>query len=418
MIAANVSLRTTPAAFDAQAVRRDFPILATTINGHPLVYLDSAASSQRPLPVLRAIEDYETHSHANVHRGVHALSQAATAAYEGARERVRRFINAASVKEIVFVRGTTEGINLVAQAYARPRLRPGDEILITALEHHANIVPWQMVCEQTGCTLKVAPINRRGEVEAEEFLRLLSPRTRVAAFAHVSNALGTVLPVKRFIDAAHAAGAVVLVDGAQAVPHSRVDVRSLGADFYVFSGHKLYGPTGIGVLYGREELLATMPPWQGGGDMILTVSFEKTTYNELPYKFEAGTPNISGAVGLAAAMDYVESLGIDSIAAHERHLLQLATTDLGRLPYIELIGTAAHKASVLSFTMKGVHPHDLGTILDSQGVAVRTGHHCAMPVMTFFGVPATARASFGCYNDDSDIAALVNGLNKVREVFG
>jgi cysteine desulfurase/selenocysteine lyase len=402
---------------NAEAVRRDFPILATTVNGHPLVYLDSAASAQRPLPVLRAVEEYETHSHANVHRGVHALSQAATAAYEGARERVRRFINAASPREIIFVRGTTEGINLVAQAYARPRLRPGDEILITALEHHANIVPWQMVCEQTGCTLKVAPINRRGEVEADEFLRLLGPRTRLAAFAHVSNALGTVLPVKRFIDAAHAVGAVVLVDGAQAVPHSHVDVRALGADFYVFSGHKLYGPTGIGVLYGREELLATMPPWQGGGDMILTVSFEKTTYNELPYKFEAGTPNISGAVGLAAAMDYVESLGVESIAAHERHLLQLATAELSRLPYIELIGTAAHKASVLSFTMQGVHPHDLGTVLDAEGVAVRTGHHCAMPVMTFFNLPATARASFGCYNTESDVARLVAALERAREVF-
>jgi cysteine desulfurase/selenocysteine lyase len=402
---------------NAEAVRRDFPILATTVNGHPLVYLDSAASAQRPLPVLRAVEEYETHSHANVHRGVHALSQAATAAYEGARERVRRFINAASPREVVFVRGTTEGINLVAQAYARPQLQPGDEILITALEHHANIVPWQMVCEQTGCTLKVAPINRRGEVEADEFLRLLNPRTRLAAFAHVSNALGTVLPVKRFIDAAHAVGAVVLIDGAQAVPHSHVDVAALGADFYVFSGHKLYGPTGIGVLYGREALLAAMPPWQGGGDMILTVSFEKTTYNELPYKFEAGTPNISGAVGLAAAMDYVESLGIDAIAAHERHLLELATAEVGRLRDIELIGTAAHKASVLSFIMKGVHPHDLGTILDAEGVAVRTGHHCAMPVMTFFNLPATARASFACYNTENDVARLVAALKRAREVF-
>jgi cysteine desulfurase/selenocysteine lyase len=417
-MAANVSLRTTPAPFDAEAVRRDFPILATTVNGHPLVYLDSAASSQRPLPVLRAIEDYETHSHANVHRGVHALSQAATAAYEGARERVRRFINAASVKEIVFVRGTTEGINLVAQAYARPRLKPGDEILISALEHHANIVPWQMVCEQTGATLRVAPINRRGELEVEEFLRLLSARTRIVAVAHVSNALGTVLPVKRLIDAAHAHGAVVLIDGAQAVPHSRVDVRALGADFYVFSAHKLYGPTGIGVLYGRQELLEAMPPWQGGGDMILTVSFEKTTYNELPYKFEAGTPNISGAVGLAAAMDYVESLGIDAIAAHEQRLLQLATAQLERLPDIQIIGTAAHKASVLSFTMNGVHPHDLGTILDAEGVAVRTGHHCAMPVMTFFGLPATARASFGCYNTEGDVASLVAALRRARQVFG
>ena len=405
-------------ALDVERVRRDFPILERTVNGRPLVYLDSAASAQRPLPVLRAVERYETHTHANVHRGVHALSQAATEAYEGARERVRRFINAQSTREIIFVRGTTEGVNLVAQSYARPRFGPGDEILITGLEHHANIVPWQMVRDQTGCTLTVAPINRRGEVDIDRFMELLSPRTRLVAIAHVSNALGTILPVKRIIDAAHARGAVVLVDGAQAVPHSTVDVRALGCDFYAFSGHKLYGPTGIGVLYGREELLAAMPPWQGGGDMILTVSFEKTTYNELPWKFEAGTPNISGAVGLAAAMDYVEGLGIEAIAAHEQHLLKLATAQLERIPGIEIIGTAAHKAAVLSFTMKGVHPHDLGTILDTEGVAVRTGHHCAQPVMTFFGIPATARASFGVYNTERDVAALVAGLEKVREVFG
>src|SRR5215471_12888254 len=414
---ANLSLDKQRLPLDVEAVRRDFPILATKVHGYPLVYLDSAASSQPALPVLRAVEEYETHSHANVHRGVHALSQAATAAFEGARERVRRFINAASVKEIIFVRGTTEGINLVAQAYARPRFRAGDEILITGLEHHANIVPWQLVCEQTGASLRVAPINRRGEVPFDEFLSRLGPHTRLVAFAHVSNALGTVLPVKRMVEAAHAHGAVVLIDGAQAVPHAPVDVRALGADFYTFSGHKLYGPTGIGVLYAREELLAAMPPWQGGGDMILTVSFEKTTYNELPWKFEAGTPNISGAVGLAAAMDYLESLGIEAVAAHEQHLLRLATEALARLPDIELIGTAAHKASVLSFTMKGVHPHDLGTILDAEGVAVRTGHHCAMPVMTFFGIPATARASFGCYNSEADVARLVAALQRAREVF-
>ncbi|HZT01348.1 MAG TPA: cysteine desulfurase [Steroidobacteraceae bacterium] len=403
---------------DVERVRRDFPILERTVNGRPLVYLDSAASAQRPLPVLRAVERYETHTHANVHRGVHALSQAATEAYEGARERVRRFINAQSTREIIFVRGTTEGVNLVAQSYARPRFGPGDEILITGLEHHANIVPWQMVRDQTGCTLKVAPINRRGEVELDRLLELLSPRTRLVAVAHVSNALGTILPVKRIIDAAHARGAVVLVDGAQAVPHSAVDVRALGCDFYAFSGHKLYGPTGIGVLYGREELLAAMPPWQGGGDMILTVSFEKTTYNELPWKFEAGTPNISGAVGLAAAMDYLETLGVETIAAHEQRLLEHATRELERIPGIEIIGTAHHKAAVLSFTMKGVHPHDLGTILDAEGVAVRTGHHCAMPVMTFFDIPATARASFGCYNSEGDVASLVAALGKAREVFG
>ena len=408
----------TVAVLDAERVRKDFPILERTINGRPLVYLDSGASSQRPLPVLRAVEEYETHSHANVHRGVHALSQAATEAFEGARERVRRFINARSTKEIIFVRGTTEGINLVAQSYARPRFKPGDEILITALEHHANIVPWQMVCEQTGCTLKVAPIDRRGELVFDEFQKLLSPRTKLVAVAHVSNALGTVLPVKRIIDAAHAHGAVVLIDGAQAVPHSAVDVRALGCDFYTFSSHKIYGPTGIGVLYGRQELLEAMPPWQGGGDMILSVSFEKTTYNELPYKFEAGTPNISGAVGMAAAMDYIEGLGIDKIAAHEQRLLQLATTELERIPGIEIIGTAAHKAAVLSFTMQGVHPHDLGTILDTEGIAVRTGHHCAQPVMTFFGIPATARASFGVYNTERDVASLVAGLQRVREVFG
>jgi cysteine desulfurase/selenocysteine lyase len=405
------------AGFNAEAVRKDFPVLSRTINGRPLVYLDSAASAQQPLPVMRAVEDYHRHSHANVHRGVHALSQAATEAFEGARTRVRRHLNAASTREVIFVRGTTEAINLVAQSYARPRLAPGDEILITALEHHANIVPWQLVCEQTGATLKVAPIDRRGEVLVDELEALIGPRTRLVAVAHVSNALGTVLPVKRIVAAAHAAGAVVLVDGAQAIPHSAVDVQALGVDFYAFSGHKVYGPTGIGVLYGREELLAAMPPWQGGGDMILTVSFEKTTYNELPWKFEAGTPNISGAVGLAAALDYLEGLGMDAVAAHEQHLLQLATREIQRLPGIEVIGTAHEKASVLSFTLAGVHAHDLGTILDSEGVAIRTGHHCAMPVMTFFDIPATARASFACYSTEDDVMSLLAALNKVREVF-
>lgn len=402
---------------DAERVRRDFPILARTVNGRPLVYLDSGASSQRPVAVLRAVEEYETHSHANIHRGVHALSQAATEAFEGARERVRRFINARSTKEIIFVRGTTEAINLVAQSYARPRFKAGDEIIVTALEHHANIVPWQMVCEQTGCTLKVAPINRRGELLFDEYVKLLSPRTKLVAVAHVSNALGSILPVKRIVEAAHAKGAVVLVDGAQAVPHSHVDVRALGCDFYAFSGHKIYGPTGIGVLYGREDLLQAMPPWQGGGDMILTVSFEKTTYNDLPAKFEAGTPNISGAVGLAAAMDYVESLGLDAIAAHEQRLVELATAELQKIPGVQIVGTAANKASIVSFTMDGVHPHDLGTILDHEGVAVRTGHHCAMPLMTFLGLPATARASFGVYNTEKDVASLAAALGKAREVF-
>ncbi|HEV7444676.1 MAG TPA: cysteine desulfurase [Steroidobacteraceae bacterium] len=403
---------------DVERVRRDFPILDRTVNGRPLVYLDSGASSQRPVAVLRAVEEYETHSHANIHRGVHALSQAATEAFEGARERVRRYINARSTKEIIFVRGTTEAINLVAQSFARPRFKAGDEIIVTALEHHANIVPWQMVCEQTGCTLKVAPINKRGELLFDEYVKLLSPRTKLVAIAHVSNALGSILPVKRIVDAAHAQGAVVLVDGAQAVPHAHVDVRALGCDFYAFSGHKLYGPTGIGVLYGREELLESMPPWQGGGDMILTVSFEKTTYNGLPAKFEAGTPNISGAVGLAAAMDYVESLGLDAIAAHEHRLVELATAELQKIPGIQIVGTAANKASIVSFTLDGVHPHDLGTILDHEGVAVRTGHHCAMPLMTFLGLPATARASFGVYNTEQDVRSLVAALGKAREVFG
>jgi cysteine desulfurase/selenocysteine lyase len=403
---------------DVERVRRDFPILDRTVNGHPLVYLDSGASSQRPIAVLRAVEEYETHSHANIHRGVHALSQAATEAFEGARERVRRFINARSTKEIIFVRGTTEAINLVAQSYARTRLTAGDEIIVSALEHHANIVPWQMVCEQTGATLKVAPINARGEFLFDEYLELLSPRTKIVAVAHVSNALGTILPVKKIVDAAHAQGAVVLVDGAQAVPHSHVDVRALGCDFYAFSGHKIYGPTGIGVLYGREELLQAMPPWQGGGDMILTVSFDKTTYNDLPAKFEAGTPNISGAIGLAAAMDYIESLSIDSIAAHEHHLVELASAELQKMPGIQLVGTAPIKASIVSFVMDGVHPHDLGTILDHEGVAVRTGHHCAMPLMTFLGLPATVRASFAVYNTENDVKSLVAALGKAREVFG
>ena len=403
---------------DVERVRRDFPILERRVNGRPLVYLDSGASAQRPLAVLRAVEAYETHSHANIHRGVHALSQAATEAFEGARERVRRFINARSPKEIIFVRGTTEAVNLVAQSFARPRFAPGDEIIVSALEHHANIVPWQLVCEQAGCSLKVAPSNKRGELLFDEYLKLLSARTKLVAVAHVSNALGSILPVKRIVDAAHAHGAVVLVDGAQAVPHAHVDVRALGCDFYAFSGHKVYGPTGIGVLYGREELLESMPPWQGGGDMILTVSFEKTTYNALPAKFEAGTPNISGAVGLAAALDYVESLGRDAIAAHEQRLVELATAELQNIPTVELVGTAANKASIVSFIMDGVHPHDLGTILDHEGVAVRTGHHCAMPLMTFLGLPATARASFAVYNNEKDVASLVAAVRKAREVFG
>ncbi len=407
----------TVGTYDVERVWRDFPILARQVHGKPLVFLDSAASSQRPRSVIEAVDAYEKLHHANVHRGVHQLSQEATAMFEHARERVRAFVNAASTREVIFTRGTTEAINLVAQSYARNRLEPGDEILLTALEHHANIVPWQLVAEQTGAVIRVAPMDRRGVVELDAVAAQMSDRTRIVACAQVSNALGTVLPVREITKLAHARGAVVLVDGAQAVPHQRVDLQALGCDFYAFSAHKMYGPTGIGVLVGRESLLEAMPPWQGGGDMILTVSFEKTTYNELPFKFEAGTPNISGAVGLAAAVDYIDSLGIDNIHAHEQRLLSIATDKLARVPGLTIIGTAPHKASVISFTLDGIHPHDLGTILDAEGVAVRTGHHCARPVMEFFGVPATARASFACYSRDPDIDALVAALGKAREVF-
>jgi cysteine desulfurase/selenocysteine lyase len=403
--------------YDAERVWRDFPILQREVHGKPLVFLDSAASAQRPASVIAAVDRYETLHHANVHRGVHQLSQEATEMFEQARERVRGYVNAAATREVIFTRGTTESINLVAQSYARPRLQPGDEILLTALEHHANIVPWQLVAGQTGAVIKVAPMDRRGVVELGAFASQLSDRTKIVACAHVSNALGTVLPVREIVRLAHQRGAVVLIDGAQAVPHQRVDVAALDCDFYAFSAHKMYGPTGIGVLVGRERLLEAMPPWQGGGDMILTVSFEKTTYNTLPFKFEAGTPNISGAIGLAAAIEYIDSLGIDDIHAHEQRLLQVATQELARVPGLTIIGTAPEKASVVSFICEGIHPHDLGTILDAEGVAVRTGHHCAMPVMEFFDVPATARASFACYSRDSDIDALVAALAKAREVF-
>jgi cysteine desulfurase/selenocysteine lyase len=405
-------------AFDAARIRADFPILAREVNGKPLVYLDSAASSQRPLAVLRAVEHYETRLHANVHRGVHSLSQWATAAYEGARETVRRFINARSVREIVFVRGTTEAINLVANSWGRGHLQSGDEILITYLEHHANIVPWQMLCAATGARLLAAPVKPDGELDLESFRAMLSTRTRLVAVAHVSNALGTVLPVQEIVHLAHARGIPVLLDGAQAIAHQAVDVQSLDCDFYAFSGHKVYGPTGIGVLYARESLLAAMPPWQGGGDMILSVSIQQSTYNELPWRFEAGTPNISGAVGLGAALEYLESLGREAVAAHEHALLLLASQRLAALPRLKLIGTASDKAAVVSFTMDGVHPHDIGTILDSEGIAIRTGHHCAMPIMEFYGLAATARASFGCYNSAEDVERLLEGLTKVRKLFG
>jgi len=404
--------------FDVEAIRRDFPVLAREVNGRPLCYLDNAASSQRPRAVIDSISRYYETSHANVHRGVHRLSQEATDLFEGARETLRRFVNARSTREIVFVRGTTEAINLVAQSYARPRLQPGDEIVISWLEHHANIVPWQMVCEQTGAKLRVIPISRSGEVDFDAFLGLLGERTRLLALTHVSNALGTVVPVERYIAEARARGIPVLLDGAQAVPHMRVDVQALDCDFYCFSGHKMCGPTGIGVLYGRESLLAAMPPWQGGGDMILAVSFERTVYNELPYKFEAGTPHIAGAIGLAAAVDYLESLGIERIAAAEHALLEYATARLTEIAGLHVVGTAPDKAGVVSFTVDGIHPHDLGTILDAEGVAIRTGHHCAMPVMDFFGVPATARASFAFYNTPAEVDRLVAALAVAREMLG
>ena len=407
-----------PASLDPVRVRAEFPILARTIHGKPLVYLDSAASSQRPWAVLRAVEHYETSCHANVHRGVHSLSQWATEAYEGARETVRRFLNARSTREIVFVRGTTEAINLVANSWGRSQLKAGDEVLITQLEHHSNIVPWQLICAATGATLRAAPITAAGELDMAAFERLLTARTRLVAVAHISNALGTVLPVHEIVRLAHAQGIPVLLDGAQAVAHASVDVRALDCDFYAFSGHKVYGPTGIGALYARESLLATMPPWQGGGDMILSVQIESSTYNDLPWRFEAGTPNISGAVGLGAALEYVESLGREAIAAHEQGLLELASARLAAMPGLRLVGTAAHKAAVISFTMQGVHPHDIGTILDSEGVAIRTGHHCAMPLMEYYGLAATARASFGCYNNAHDVERLVQALQRVREVFG
>jgi cysteine desulfurase/selenocysteine lyase len=407
-----------PAALDIAAIRSDFPVLARTIRGLPLSYLDNAASSQRPRAVIDAISHYYENSHANVHRGVHTLSQEATDLFEGARAKVRRLINAKSAQEVIFVRGTTEAINLVAQSYGRPRFGPGDEILVSWLEHHANIVPWQMLCQQTGATLKVAPITQSGEVDFDAFAALLSPRTKLVALAHVSNALGTVVPVHRFIAAARERGVPVLLDGAQAVPHMSVDVQALDCDFYAFSGHKMCGPTGIGVLYGRESLLNAMPPWQGGGDMILAVSFEKTVYNGLPYKFEAGTPDIAGAIGLGAAIDYLESLGMERIAAAEHALLVYANERLATVPGLRFVGTAPEKAAVVSFTIDRMHPHDLGTILDHEGVAIRTGHHCAMPVMEFYGLPATARASFAFYNTRAEIDRLVEALHTAREMLG
>ncbi len=402
--------------YDVQRIRQDFPILAQQVHGHPLVYLDNAATTQKPRAVLAALEHYYATDNANIHRGVHELSSRATTRYEEARAAVRAFLNAADDREIIFVRGATEAINLVADSFGR-RLRAGDEIIVSTMEHHSNIVPWQMLCERTGAVLRVVPIDDAGEFMMDEYEQLLSPRTRIVGIVHQSNSLGTVNPVREIAARAHAAGARVLVDGAQAAPHQLLDVRALDADFYVLSGHKMYGPTGIGVLYGKRDLLESMPPYQGGGDMILSVSFEKTVYNKLPYKFEAGTPHIAGPIGLKAAIDYMQAVGLERIAAHEHELLAYGTELLAEIPGLRMIGTAAQRSSVLSFVIEGIHPHDIGTILDREGIAIRTGHHCAQPVMARYGVPATARASLAMYNSRADVEALARGLKKTIEVF-
>jgi cysteine desulfurase/selenocysteine lyase len=403
--------------YDVDRIRRDFPILASQARGKRLVYLDNAATTQKPQAVIDRIVRYYTQENSNVHRGVHYLSELSTIQFENARGTVQRFINARDIKEVVFTRGTTEAINLVAQTWGRTNVEAGDEIIITAIEHHSNIVPWQMLCAEKDAKLRVAPVNDNGELMAEELERMLNPRVKLVALGHASNALGTINPVKRIAAAAHANGSLVLVDGAQGAPHLSIDVQDLGCDFYAFSGHKVYGPTGIGVLWGRESLLEAMPPWQGGGDMILSVSYEKTTYNALPYKFEAGTPNIAGVIGLAAALDYVAGIGLDVIGAYEHDLLQYATARLLEIDGLRIIGRAAEKAAVISFVLEGVHPHDIGTILDQEGIAVRTGHHCAQPLMMRFNVPATGRASFGLYNTREEADALVAALHKVIEVF-
>ena len=402
---------------DVAKIRADFPILKQLIHGKPLVYLDNAATSQKPQAVIDSLVQYYTTTNANVHRGVHTLSQQATDDYEGARAKVRQFIGAAEDREIIFVRGTTEGINLVAQTYGRQNIGPGDEIIVSNMEHHSNIVPWQMLCEEKGAHLLVVPINDDGELLLDEYEKLLGPRTKLVSMVHQSNSLGTILPVEQIIAMAHSHGVPVLLDGAQSVPHLPVNVQQLGCDFLVFSGHKLYGPTGIGVLYGKAELLEAMPPFQGGGEMIKSVTFEKTIYNDLPNKFEAGTPNIAGAIALGAAIDYVTELGIDRIQAYEHELLEYGTQALSDISSLRIIGTAAEKAGVLSFVMDGVHPHDIGTILDTEGVAIRTGHHCTQPLMERFQIPATARASLAFYNTREDIDALVKAIDRVIEVF-
>ena len=408
---------TIQAGFDVEKVRAEFPVLKQKVHGKPLVYLDNAATSQKPLAVIDAIRKFYEVDCANIHRGVHELSQRSTAAYEQTRVKVKQFLNARTKNDLIFVRGTTEGINLVASSWGRKCVKAGDEIVISAMEHHSNIVPWQILCEEKGSKLRVIPIDDRGELLMDEYVKLLGPRTRMVAVTHVSNALGTINPVREIIELAHKAGALALIDGAQAVPHMKVDVQALDADFYAFSGHKLFGPTGSGMLYGKTKLLNAMPPYQGGGDMIRTVTFEKTTYNDLPYKFEAGTPNIAGGIGLGAAVDYVNRIGIDQIGAYEHELLVYGTAALLEIPGLRLIGTAREKAAVLSFVMEGVHPHDIGTVLDRMGIAVRTGHHCAQPVMDRFGIPATTRASLAFYNTPAEIDALAAGLRKVKEMF-
>lgn len=411
-------IQSAPRDYDVQKVREDFPILHQQVHGKPLVYLDNAATTQKPLAVIDALEHYYRRDNSNIHRGVHELSERATNAYERARVAVQHFIHAADAREIIFLRGATEAINLVAQTYGRKNVGVGDEVLITAMEHHSNIVPWQMLCEEKGAKLRVAPINERGELLLEEFEKLLTGKTKIVAVGHLSNALGTINPIKKIVKMAHAQNIPVLVDGAQAAPRMKVDVQDLECDFYAVSGHKMYAPTGIGFLYGKTRLLEAMPPWQGGGDMIASVTFDKTVYNRLPYKFEAGTPNISGTIALGAAIEYLNTLGIEQIEEHEADLLVYATEQVQKIPGVTIVGTAREKAGVLSFVMEDIHPHDIGTILDSEGVAVRTGHHCAQPVMQRYNIPATARASFGLYNTREEVDALVRGIRKVREVLG
>ena len=404
-------------AYDVSSIREDFPIFREPVNGKSLVYLDNAATTQKPQSVIDAVTRFYTRECANIHRGVHYLSERATESYESSRSKIRRFINANSLQEIVFVRGTTEAVNLVAQTYGRTHVGAGDEIVISAMEHHSNIVPWQLLCEEKNARIRTVPITRTGEFMMDEYRELLGPKTRLVAVTYISNALGTINPVQEIIRLAHEQNIPVLLDAAQAVQHVPIDVQALDCDFLAFSGHKMYGPTGIGVLYGKENLLEEMPPYQGGGDMISYVTFEKTLYNRLPYKFEAGTPNVAGGIGLGAAVDYLESIGLENIRAHEHDLLKYGTMELWTLDELTIIGTAREKASVLSFIIEGIHPHDIGTILDKEGVAIRTGHHCAQPVMDFFHTPATARASLGLYNTREDIQALVHGLRKVKEVF-